>query len=96
MLTVIEDIHISNEVHGAERNKQGACGATESANGFYPLGWGFESLQARMIQKKCHACGDTKDIIKFCKKPGQRVGTRAVCEECIDENRFYFLLLEKD
>ena len=24
----------------------GACGATDSANGFYPLGWGFESLQA--------------------------------------------------
>lgn len=84
MQTATEDTHIYSKVDGAERNKQGACGATDSANGFYPLGWGFESLQARMT-KKCLKCGITKDLNEFLVKPGQRVGARGICKECFEE-----------
>lgn len=62
----------------------GACGATDSANGFYPLGWGFDSLQARMT-KQCTKCKEVKDLNEFLVRPDQRVGRRGICQECFEE-----------
>ena len=58
-----------------------ACGAMDSANGFYPLGWGFESLQAD-VNKICNNCKTEKPLEQFLLVPGKRVGTRGICSDC--------------